>query len=141
MDTTGNSEYYSDNAGFHKVKSFTKSRDSSGSTRSGRLTDQSKAGHSPFVAEPRRDLTLVRRYQQLLDEINRRQRFTKAEWTQKTIDALLGALTIIDKKDTARITYQEWRQWQGQLAKQSGWEEPEETETKPVAPRWKKNTA
>ena len=83
---------------------------------------------------------LVRRYQQLLEEIKHKQRFTKAEWTQKTIDALLGALTIIDKKDTARITYQEWREWQEQLAKQNGWEGPEETETKPLIPRLKKTT-
>jgi hypothetical protein len=81
---------------------------------------------------------LVRRYQQLLDEIRNRQRFTKAEWTKKTVDALLGEMTIIDKKDNARITYQEWRQWQEQLAKQYGWEGAEETETKPVIPRPKK---
>lgn len=39
-----------------------------------------------------------------MDEIKHRQKFTRREWTQKTIDALLGAMEVIDKNDKDRIT-------------------------------------
>jgi hypothetical protein len=61
----------------------------------------------------------------LLEEIKNRQKFTRREWTQKTIDALLGAMELIDKNDREQITYQDWRRWQEQLARKLGWSQTE----------------
>ena len=75
---------------------------------------------------------MVRRYAELVEEIQERQRFTRIDWTKKVIEALQYTIERIqgeaDSREKAElVTYDEWRGWQESLAKQYGFSETTDT--------------
>lgn len=75
---------------------------------------------------------MVRRYKELIGEIQDKQKFSRIEWTQKVIDALQYTMEQLQAgrllfDGAEKIIYEEWREWQETLAKEYGFSETTDT--------------